>query len=136
MDEALARLWDNLMGRIGGPMTFRLILQPAMALFFGIRDGLKDARAGRSPHLWTIFTDPTERRVRLRETWEAVARVFVLALVIDAVYQYVALRWFYPGEALTVAFVLALVPYVLIRGPVNRIARRWSGDAADPRRAP
>ena len=136
MEELVTRLWDNLMGRIGGPMTFRLILQPAMALFFGIRDGLRDAREGRRPHFWTILTDPTRRWPRLRESWGAVGKVFVIAVVIDGIYQYIALRWLYPGEALIVAFVLALVPYVLIRGPVNRIARLWYGRAADSHRIP
>lgn len=51
------------------------------------------------------------------------AKVFIIAFVIDAIYQYIVLRWFYPGEALIVAFVLAVVPYVLIRGPVNRLAQ-------------
>ncbi len=50
-------------------------------------------------------------------------KVFIMAVLIDAVYQYVELAWFYPGEALITAFVLAFVPYLLIRGPVNRIAR-------------
>ena len=31
---------------------------------------------------------------------------------------------FYPGEALIVALLLAFVPYLLIRGPAARIARR------------
>jgi hypothetical protein len=44
--------------------------------------------------------------------------------VLDAVYQYIALRWFYPGEAVLVAIILAIIPYLLVRGPVDRIARR------------
>ena len=44
MDDLLARVWENLVGRVGGPMTFRLILQPTMAVFLAIRAGLKDAR--------------------------------------------------------------------------------------------
>jgi len=31
-------------------------------------------------------------------------------------------RWIYPLEVLLVAFLLACVPYLLIRGPVNRLA--------------
>jgi hypothetical protein len=42
---------------------------------------------------------------------------------VDVVYQLVQLRWVYLGEALIVAQIVAVVPYVLIRGPVNRIAR-------------
>ena len=44
----------------------------------------------------------------------------------DAIYQFMVLGRFYPGEALVIAFVLAVLPYLLIRGPVARIVRRWS----------
>ena len=123
MEDLLTRIWENLVGRIGGAMSFRLILQPAVAIFFAIRDGRKDAREGWAPYFWTIFSDPAQRRDLLREGWKAVVKVFVMAVIIDGVYQYLELSWFYPGEALIVAFVLAFVPYLLIRGPVNRIAR-------------
>ncbi len=49
--------------------------------------------------------------------------VFVLAIVFDGVYQFIVFRMFYPGEALTVAIVLAIVPYLQIRGLANYIAR-------------
>ena len=39
-------------------MAFRFILQPVMAAIFAIRDGMKDARAGRSPYFWTVLHDP------------------------------------------------------------------------------
>jgi len=60
----------------------------------------------------------------LRDGWKSVGWVFLLGVVLDAVYPFIVLRWFYPVEALLVAIILALVPYLLIRGPVNRIARR------------
>ena len=44
IEDFLRRTWEDLIGRIGGPMSFRLILQPAMAIFFAIRDGLKGAQ--------------------------------------------------------------------------------------------
>jgi len=34
-------------------------------------------------------------------------------------------RWIYPLELIIVAIALAVVPYVLIRGPVNRLANWW-----------
>jgi hypothetical protein len=37
--------------------------------------------------------------------------------------QLVQLGWVYLGEALIIAQIVALVPYVLIRGVANRIAR-------------
>jgi hypothetical protein len=43
----------------------------------------------------------------------------------DTTYQYLVLGKFYPGEALIVAFGLAFLPYLLIRGPVARFVRWW-----------
>jgi hypothetical protein len=123
MEEIFTRLWNDLIGRIGGPMSFRLLLQPTMAMIFAIRDGLKDAREGRPAYFYSLFTDPENRRSRLREGFKAVSRVFTFAIVMDLIYQAIVLRWFYPLQALIVAIVLALLPYILLRGPVNRIAR-------------
>ena len=125
MRDLLARVWMNLGDRVGGPMTFRIILQPMMAGLLALRSGLKDARETRPPYLWTALTDSANRVDLLREGWAAIARVFLLAVIMDVMYQWIVLRWIYPGEVLLVAVLLAVVPYVLIRGPVNRIARRW-----------
>jgi hypothetical protein len=76
-------------------------------------------------YLWAVLSDPSHRRDLLQQGWKDVTKVFVAAVLIDVVYQLIALRWVYPGEALLVAFLLAVVPYAVIRGPVNRIARIW-----------
>jgi hypothetical protein len=123
LEEILTRVWGNLIGRVHGPLTFRLILQPAVAVFLAIRAGIKDARGDSPIYFWALFTHPAQRRQLLRDGWKSVGRVFILAIVIDAVYQFIVFRWFYPGEALVLAFVLAIVPYLLVRGPVNRIAQ-------------
>jgi hypothetical protein len=106
-------------------MTFRIILQPTMAALLAFRAGLKDARDGRPAFFWTVLTSRIYRADLMREGWAAIARVFFLAVIIDVIYQWIVLRWLYPGEAVITAIVLAVLPYVLIRGPVNRIARRW-----------
>jgi len=62
----------------------------------------------------------------LRSGWKSVGRILILGIVMDVIYQIIVFRRFYPVEALVVAAVLALVPYLLIRGPVTRIARRKS----------
>jgi hypothetical protein len=46
----------------------------------------------------------------------------------DVIYQAIALKTFYPGEAVIVALTLAFLPYLLLRGPVARIARRLRRD--------
>jgi hypothetical protein len=121
----LARIWENLLGRVGGPMTFRLILQPAMATYFAVKAGLADGRANKPPYLFAIVTNPVHRKDMLHEGWKSTARIFALAIVMDVIYQIIVLHWVYPGETLLVSFLLACVPYLLIRGPVGRLARRF-----------
>ena len=120
MDEFLTRFMENIVGRVHGPMNFRLLLQPLMAIIFAFRDGRKDAREGKPPYGWAVFTNPGHRRELLQSGWKSVGKIFVIALVLDAIYQYIAVKWFYSGEALVVAFMLAVVPYLLLRGPMNR----------------
>jgi len=124
MENLFTWTWNHLVGRVDGPLKFRLVLQPTMAMIFAIRDGLKDAREGRVPYFWAIFTEPAHRGALIREGWQAVTKVFILAVLMDLIYQYLILGWLYPVAALFVAFILAFVPYLLIRGPVNRMARR------------
>ena len=124
MEDTLMRILENLMDRVSGPMKFRLVLQPLMATIFAIKDGMKDAREGRPAYFWALFTDSGHRRDMLQNGWRSVGKIFILAMVLDAVYQYIELKWFYPGEAILVAFILAIVPYVLLRGPVNRLTPR------------
>jgi len=113
-------------------MQFRLILQPVMAAIFAVRSGLKDAKQGKPPYFWAMFTNPENRREMFRDGWKSVGRVFLLGIVMDAIYQFIALKKFYPVEALVVAAVLAFVPYLLIRGTVTRIARRTSKATSKP----
>lgn len=124
MRDMLMRGLLNIADRIGGPMTFRVILQPTMAALLALRAGLKDAREGKPPYFWTILTRPAQRAELLREGWKAVARVFLLAIIMDIIYQLIVERWVYPFELIVVAILLAVVPYVLLRGPINRIVRR------------
>ena len=123
MEDVLVRFVTNLIGRLHGPMTFRFLFQPGMAAFLAIRAGLHDARDGRPAYGWALFGAATERRRQLlREGWKAVASVFVVATLVDVVYQLIMFGWVYPGEAVAVAAMLAFVPYVALRGPVNRLA--------------
>ena len=54
-EESLGRLWRDVLDRPGGPMTFRFILQPAMAIIAALRDGIHDARLGRRPYVWALI---------------------------------------------------------------------------------
>jgi len=48
----------------------------------------------------------------------------LLGVAIDALYQFQVHGTVYPGEALGIALLLGFVPYLPIRGPTDRIARR------------
>jgi len=124
IQEILTRFWEQLIAQPSGPLAFRLILQPIMAAILAVIDGLKDARSGRPPFLRTMMYDSSQRGAYLREGLKRVSRVIVFAFVMDAIYQYIVLHRFYPVEALVTVFVLAVLPYLLIRGPIDRIARR------------
>jgi len=124
MDPLWTRIVDDLADRVTGPMKFRLVLQPIMAAIFAIRSGLADARAGKPPYFWALVSDPGQRADMIKDGWKSVGKVFVLALVLDVVYQIIVQHFVYPGEAIIVAFVLAIVPYLILRGLVTRLARK------------
>jgi hypothetical protein len=123
------RIWHNLIARPGGPMKFRFVLQPSMATIAAIHDGLRDARTGRAPYFWTILHNPQARAGRLREGLNATAKIILLGLVMDAIYQYLVLGTFHPNEALIVVVLLAFIPYVILRGLVLRV---WRMHASAP----
>jgi hypothetical protein len=123
MDHMWTRVADNLIARVSGPLKFRLVLQPLMACFFAIRGGLADAKAGKAPYFWSLCTDPAHRVEILKDGWKSVGKVFILAMVLDVVYQLIVLHFVYPGEVVIVAVVLAVLPYLILRGPVTRLAR-------------
>jgi hypothetical protein len=123
MDDVFTRIAGNLIERVSGPMKFRLLLQPIMASIFAIRAGLHDAKAGKPPYFWSLVTRPGERAAMLKDGWKSVGKVFVLALVLDIVYQIIVDRFVYPGEVVIVAFLLAIVPYLILRGLVTRMFR-------------
>src|SRR5207247_7516658 len=82
------------------------------------------ARGGKAPYFWALMWDRGQRESMLKDGWKSISRVFILALVLDVVYQVIVLRFVYPGEAVIVAFVLAIFPYLIVRGLVTRIARK------------
>ena len=95
-----------------------------MAAFFAIRSGLADARDGKPPYFWALLWDHSQREAMLKDGWKSISRVFILALALDIVYQIIVLRFVYPGEAVIVAFILAIFPYLIVRGLTTRVARK------------
>ena len=74
----------------------------------------------------------------IRDGWKSVGKVFVLAIVLDVIYQVVVLRFVYPGEAIVVAFLLGTLTVVfhvsysaLYPALVPRGARPPTGESID-----
>jgi hypothetical protein len=128
-EEVRHRVWQQLIEPPTGPMAFRFILQPVMAAIAALRDGVNDGKSRRSPYFWTLLTNPFESGHRLYEGLISTARVILLGLCMDAIYQWIVLKTFYPGEAVIVAIALAFFSYLLLRGPIARVGR-WRLDAA------
>lgn len=127
MDE-----WTRIRTDIGtrlveGPFHFRLFLQPVMAAIAAYRDGVADARAGKPLYLYRLLKQPKEAWRVLRSGLAHIRRVILLAVVMDVAYQVIVFRRFYPIELVLVVLLLAVLPYVLLRGLVNRAWRRLHG---------
>jgi hypothetical protein len=124
MDDLWMNITQGLADRFGGPMKFRLILQPIVACVLATLAGLKDARAGKPPYFWALATDAAHRTEMLKDGWKSVGTLFVVAVTLDLVYQYIVDHALVPREALFIAVLIAIVPYLIVRGLVNHIVRK------------
>ena len=122
--DPFIRVWSDITSGVHAPLGFRLVVQPLAVLFHAVRAGRADARSGRPLYFWAVVTDSVDRRALLREAWKHVGKVFIVAVIVDVIYQVIVERWVYPFEALMVGAVLAVLPYWIFRGVVNRILRR------------
>jgi hypothetical protein len=120
------RIVQDLVARLDGPLHFRFIVQPLMATIFAVIDGVKDAKAGKPAYFWALLSTPEYRKDLVKEGWKSVGKIFILAIILDVVYQLKVHSTVYPGEMLIVAFALAIAPYLVLRGPINRIVRTVS----------
>lgn len=136
MDEILTFLkwWaEQLVDRLSGPLNFRLVVMPTVVTLLALRADWKDAREGRPAFLGAFIKDPVERRRLFRWALKDIGRIFLMAIVLDTAYQLMVFRWVYPGQVLFVAVVCAIVPYVIVRGPITRTVRLLLRKRGDPR---
>ena len=128
--EMLVTRAEHLYDRMSGPLNFRLVVMPVVVSVLAIRAHLKDVREGMVTSLWVFPRDPAARRHLFRSGLKDFGGVFIVACVLDTIYQIMSLHAVYPGELLLVAVICALVPYFLARGPLMHIAlmiyRKWT----------
>lgn len=127
MEDILARYFDDLIARTEGPLHLRFFIQPTVSLIFAVRAAFKDAKEGTVPYLWRFIVAKDKRLHVAKEGWKDVGKIFVVGIAFDIIYQLIMIfkvkstPYFYPLESITVAVCLAIVPYILFRGPTNRI---------------
>lgn len=132
ISEILNRAIEQLLGRTSGPLHVRLLIQPIVATILAIRAGLRDAREGKPAFFWTILTSPEERQILIHSGWKDIGKLFIVAIVLDTIYQLIVIRGFYVVQALIVAIVIAVLPYTLLRGLVTRLTRGLSKPKSGP----
>jgi len=133
MEDFLTRLWNDLIVRVDGPMKFRFILQPLVSIFFAYKAGKRDSVSGNVPYFIGLVTGKGDTKELLKQGWKDAGKVFILAVVLDIVYQLIMIYSrgtqpaYYPLETLITAFLLGFFPYIIFRGPFNRLFRSKKG---------
>jgi len=122
------RFVDDMVARLHGPGRMRFILQPTMAIILGVRDGVKDARAGSRPFLSALVFQ-ARRRELVRGAVASLRDLVAVAILLDVVSQLLIFRMVHPAAALLLGPVLIAAPYAFSRAATNRIAR-WRSEVA------
>ena len=114
---------NDLAALVSSPGRFRFFVQPCMALFFAIRDGLADARHGAPPYFIHVLFDSDDRVKSLKTALRSAGKVFAFAIILDAMLQARILGQVHLLAAVAVGCLLVGLPYSLARGITNRISR-------------
>lgn len=126
---------ETLEAMLGGPGRMRFVLQPLVAIILGVRDGRADAAAGRPPYVVAVLFADEGRREGLVSALRTLTKPLLVAVVLDAVLQYVIFSSIRLWQALTVGTTLIALPYVLARGITNRYLQRRARRARTMRSA-
>jgi di/tricarboxylate transporter len=118
-------VWDGMVRELtSGQGQFRLLLLPAVALVLGVRVGIADARQGYPPFARRLREGNEPREQLLKDAVKRALNPLALAFVLDVILQRLTLGYVRPLVAIVVAAVLVWIPFVIVRGVVNRFWRR------------
>ena len=123
----LIGFWDDLVARTIGPLHFRFYFAPAICVIYAARSAFRDAKKHVPPYLFRLLVTSEQRKAIVLEGWKDIGKVFTIGIMIDIAYQLIMIfsfektDKFHPLESLIVSMTLTLLPYILIRGPLNRL---------------
>lgn len=112
---------NEITARLNGPLGFRFIIQPIIAILLGIIDGIKDARSGLPPYLIYLLFHPEIRGALLKSAGVSAVKPIIIGIITDAIAQYLIFNTVRPVEAVFLGTMIIAIPYVLSRGLTNRI---------------
>jgi hypothetical protein len=123
---------EDLPHRFTGPGRLRFILQPLLAVLYGVYGGLADAKEGQAPYIFALLFHAQKRKQVLRSGISAVGHLIAMGILLDAAVQLLIYRRIHPGAALLIGPALICVPYAASRGLTARLARRLKQEGSMP----
>jgi hypothetical protein len=115
-------IFERFVARFTGPMNLRFIVQPAMAILLGIRDGIHDSKEGEIPFLWALCTRREGRKDQLKKAIKRLTIPLAIAIVLDGIVQYLLFQRVRVLGAVIIGTAIMGLPYSIAREITNRIA--------------
>lgn len=117
---------DTLEAMLSGPGRLRFLVQPLLAIALGVRDGRRDAAAGRPPYVSGVLFVAATRKEELTTGLQVLAKPLAVAVMLDALAQYIIFRSVQLWHALLAGTILIAIPYAMARSLTNRYVHRAS----------
>ena len=112
---------EKVIERYTGPMHLRLLFQPLVASFLGIRDGVKDVKMNIPPYIFEMIINPKIRKEKLLAGLHSILTPLIIGIILDGIVQYMIFESINFKGAIIVGIVLVGLPYAIVRGITNRI---------------
>lgn len=80
------RIVQDLFARSDGA-SFPVYRSAVDGTIFAVIGGVRDARAGKPAYFWAWLSTPEHWKELVKEGWKAVGKIFILAIILDVIYQ-------------------------------------------------
>lgn len=120
----LSSFVEGFIARVAGPMSLRFVFQPLVGLLLGVRDGMKDAKAGEPPFILDLIVNRENRKAKLSSLFESLSKTIIIALILDAIAQYLIFDQVRITSAIIIAVIILIVPYSLARAITNKVVTK------------
>lgn len=90
----------------------------------GVRDGVRDAKAGEPPFIFDLIVNHENRKAKLASLLKSLSKTIIIAIVLDMIAQYLLFDQIRITGAIIVAIIILIVPYSLARAITNRIVTK------------